>query len=161
MNKSVLVFYKTNEGPLIHFLHKGEEQISTFEENNFFSHDLLKAVEGVSKRFDIKRTHQKNYQSYLRNKSGWCFLPIREARILLVNGRVKVGKPLPLFVDVLFLGKSVWLDGLSNLNRNSIGVVILENGMPSKRKKYFKRIFKNSSIRIIDLSDGGQLVLLE
>jgi competence protein ComEC len=158
LSKSAFVFYKTNEGPMIHFLDKGGEQIFRFGENGDVSQELLKTMEGVSRRFEVKRRYKIGFRKPLRNASGWCFLPLGKAHVLYVDGRVRVGKPLPIYVDVLFLGKSVWLEGLSNLDRNSIGLVVLENGMPQKSRSYFERKFKERSTRVIDLSEGGQLV---
>jgi competence protein ComEC len=158
VRKPVLVFYKTNDGPMVHFLKNGGEQVVKFGLDDTISRDLLKTVEGVSSRFEINNAYKNRIRKPLENALGWFYLPFEKTRVLFVNGSVKVRKPLPLYIDVLILGKSVWLEGLSNLNRSSIGLVVLENGMPRKSKKYFERIFKGKSIRVIDLSEGGHMV---
>jgi hypothetical protein len=161
MSKPVVVFYKTNDGPIVHFLNKGGEQVIKFGHSDTISRDLLKTMEGVSSRFEIKKAYKSEIRKPLENPSGWFYLPFAKARVLFVNRSVKVRKPLPLYIDVLFLGKSVWLEGLSNLNRSNVGLVVLENGMPKKSRSYFQRIFKDQSTRVIDLSEGGYLVYLK
>jgi competence protein ComEC len=161
MSKPVVVFYKTNDGPIVHFLNKGGEQVIKFGHSDTISRDLLKTMEGVSSRFEIKKAYKSEIRKPLENPSGWVYLPFAKARVLFVNRSVKVRKPLPLYIDVLFLGKSVWLEGLSNLNRSNVGLVVLENGMPKKSRSYFQRIFKDQSTRVIDLSEGGYLVYLK